>query len=147
VPSYPTQLDLPTLAVRLLDRLIVFVCKPGLDIADDDWGKYIAWVKAIQAENPQLNILTAPGGRAPTSAQRSLLNRELDTDQLRLAVLLSDPKLVVIVKVSSWFMRSAQPFRAGELDKALAYLGETNLAGVRLAIRELGGSIPNAVAP
>jgi hypothetical protein len=146
VPSYPNQLDLPTLAVRLLDRLIVFVCKPGLDIADDDWNQYIAWVKAIQADKPQLNILTAPGGRAPSSAQRSLLNRELDTDNLRLAVMLSDPKLVVVVKVSSWFMRSAEPFRAHELEKALAYLGETNIAGVRVAIRELGGAIPYAAS-
>lgn len=142
--SYPVQLDLTTFSARLLDRLVVFVCRPGLEIADNDWRVYVDWLKSIQAEKPQLNILTAPGGKAPSAAQRSLINRELNTENLKLAVLLTDPKLVVIVKVSSWFMRSAEPFRAHELDKALAFLGESNPAAVRTAIREMGGVVYNA---
>jgi hypothetical protein len=145
VPNPPEELSLPTFSARLVGRLIVFVCRAGLDIADDDWRKYIDWLKALQQVSPELKILTAPGGRAPSSAQRSLINRELDTDAMRLAVLLSDPKLVAVVRVTSWFMRSAEPFRADELEKALAYLGEGDVDRVTRVIRELGGAPVQAV--
>lgn len=77
-------------------------------------------------------------------AQRSLLSRELQTEHIKVAVLLTDPKLVVIVKITSWFMKGAEAFKAHELEKALAYLGESDHAGVRAAIRELGGVIHKA---
>lgn len=140
----PEELLLGSFSARRLGRLVVFVCAPGQDIDDQDWQKYVAWLKALQRETPELSVLTAAGGRAPSSAQRSLLSRELDAERIRLAVLLSDPKLVVIVKVSSWFMKSAAPFKAHELEKALAYLGETDVARVRTAIRELGGTVYSA---
>jgi len=136
------QLILPTFSCRLLGRLVVFVCKPGCDIADADWGVFIAWLKELQRTSPDLSVLTAAGGRAPSSAQRALLNRELQADRIRLAVLLSDPKLVAIVRVTSWFMKGAEPFRAHELDKALLYLGGgEDPARVRTVIRELGGVV------
>ena len=141
MPGIPEELVLPTFSARLLNRLVVFVCRPGVDIGDADWETYIQWLKALQAEVPDLNVLTAAGGRAPSSAQRSLLSRELKADRIRLAVLLVDPKLVVIVRVVSWFMKGAQAFRAHELDKALDYLGEKDIARVRTAIRELGGVV------
>lgn len=144
--AFPSELILPTFSARLLGRLVVFVNRPGLEIADPDWRRYLDWLKAIQAETPDLAVITAAGGRAPSSAQRSLLNSEVRTDRIRIAVLLDDPKLVVIVKVTSWFMKSAEPFKAHELEKALAYLGETNVALVKTTIRELGGSVAK-VAP
>jgi hypothetical protein len=144
VEGTPDQLVLGSFSARLLGRLVVFVCAPGRDIDDKDWGEYVQWLKQLQRDKTELRILTAAGGRAPSSAQRSLLNRELDTQQIRLAVLLTDPKLVVIVKVSSWFMKGAEPFKAHELDKALTYLGETDSARVRNAIRELGGTVHGA---
>jgi hypothetical protein len=142
--AVPDELNLETFSARLLNRLVVFVCKPGLDIADDDWAQYVTWLKAIQAETANLGILTAAGGRAPSSAQRSLLSRELQTDRIKVAVLLSDPKLVVIVKITSWFMRGAEAFKAHELEKALLYLGETDVVRVRTTIRELGGVVHKA---
>lgn len=142
--AIPNELILPTFSARLLGRLVVFVNRPGLDISDLDWRRYLDWLRAVQAETPELSIITAAGGRAPSSAQRSLLNSEVRTDRIRIAVLLDDPKLVVIVKVTSWFMKSAEPFKAHELEKALAYLGETNVALVKTTIRELGGSVPKA---
>lgn len=141
----PSELVLPTLSARLLGKLVVFVCRPGLDIGDEDWERYIAWLRRIQEQrSPELAILTAAGGRAPSSAQRSLLSRELKTEFIRLAVLLSDPKLIPIVKISSWFMKSGEPFRAHEIDKALRFLGETDGARVRTTIRELGGMVYTA---
>ncbi len=139
--TIPGELILPTFSARVLDRLVVFVCRPGLDIADDDWSRYVDWLKALQQESPELGILTAAGGRAPSAAQRARLNRELKTDGIRLAVLLADWKLVAVVRVSSWFMKGAEPFHAHELDKALAYLGEGDSAKVRTTIRELGGVV------
>ncbi len=56
-------------------------------------------------------------------------------------MLLSDWKLVAIVRVSSWFMKGAEAFHAHELDKALAYLGQADGARVRTAIRDLGGVV------
>jgi hypothetical protein len=145
VAPIPDELRLSTFSARVLwGKLVVFVCKPGLNIGDQDWAVYVDWLKALQQASPELGILTAAGGRAPSSAQRSMLNRELKTERIRLAVLLSDPRLVPIVKVSSWFMRGAAPFRAHELDKALAYLGESDVARVRIAIRELGGVVHKA---
>ncbi len=140
----PDQLTLRSFSARLLGRLVVFVCTPGCDIDDRDWAEYVQWLKLLQREKTELKVLTAAGGRAPSSAQRGLLSRELDTAQIKLAVLLTDPKLVVIVKVSSWFMKGAEPFKAHELDKALAYLGETDVSRVRHAIRELGGTVYSA---
>jgi hypothetical protein len=137
----PEELILGTFSARLLNRLIVFVNKPGVEIADADWERYIEWLKGLQHESLSLGILTAPDGRAPSSAQRALLNRELRTDRIKVAVLLSDPKLVVIVRVTSWFMRGVQAFKAHELEQALAYLGEGDLARVRSTIRELGGVV------
>jgi hypothetical protein len=142
--SVPDELILSTFSARRLDRLIVFVNHRGREVADDDWNQYIQWLKALQALTPELSILTAPDGRAPSSTQRALLNRELVTDNVRLAVLLSDPKLVAIVRVSSWFMKGAEPFRAHELEKALAYLGQGDPARVRATIRELGGVVYKA---
>lgn len=145
VASVPDELLLSTFSTRVLNgRLVVFVCKPGLDIGDSDWALYLDWLKALQRVSPDLGIVTAAGGRAPSSAQRSLLNRELQTDRIRLAVLLSDPRLIPIVRVSSWFMKGATPFRAHELEKALAFLGETDVARVRTTIRELGGVVHKA---
>jgi hypothetical protein len=142
--TVPDELILTTFSCRQLGRLVVFVCRPGFDIADDDWSAYIEWMKGLQRESPDLAVLTAAGGRAPTSAQRAQLNRELRVDRIRLAVLLLDPKLVVIVRVTSWFMKGAEPFRAHEIEKALAYLGEGDPARVRTAIRELGGVVHKA---
>jgi hypothetical protein len=51
------------------------------------------------------------------ASQRSLLSRELRTDRIKVAVLLSDPKLLMIVKISSWFharRRGVQGARARE---------------------------------
>jgi hypothetical protein len=138
------ELVLPTFSCRLLGRLVVFVCKPGCDIADADWNQYLQWLQTLQRDVPDLAVLTAAGGRAPSSAQRALLNRELKADRIRLAVLLSDPKLVAIVRVTSWFMKGAEPFRAHEIEKALAYLGEGDPARVRTVIRELGGVVHKA---
>ena len=138
------ELLLGTFSARLLNRLVVFVCKPGMDIADADWEIYVRWLKDLQRDNLNLGILTAAGGRAPTSAQRAVLSRELRTDRIKIAVLLSDPKLVVIVKITSWFMRGAEAFKAHELEKALLYLGETDVSRVRYTIRELGGVVHKA---
>jgi hypothetical protein len=144
VVKVPDELLLTTFSARLLNRLVVFVCKPGVDIADDDWEQYVMWLKDLQREALNLGILTAAGGRAPSSAQRSLLSRELRTDRIKVAVLLTDPKLVVIVKITSWFMRGAEAFKAHELEKALSYLGEPDVVRVRATIRELGGVVHKA---
>jgi hypothetical protein len=143
----PNELLLPTFSTRVLNgRLVVFVCRPGRDIGDDDWQRYVEWLKALQKSSPDIGILTAPNGRAPSSTQRNLLNRELNADRIRVAVMLSDTALLPIVKVSAWFMKGIKPFGATELDKALAYLGETDVSAVRIAIRELGGAL-HKVAP
>jgi hypothetical protein len=144
VAGFPNELILPTLSARLLGRLVVFVNQPGLPIADADWRSYLDWLNAIQQSVSDVGVITAPGGSAPSSAQRSLLNRELRTDHIKVAVLLSDPKLVAIVRVTSWFMKSVEAFKAHELEKALAYLGETDVARVRNTIRELGGTVAKA---
>jgi hypothetical protein len=139
--SVAEELLLPTLSARVLDRLVVLVGKPGMAFADDDWSRYVQWLKQLQQQSPRLCVLTVAAGRPPSAAQRSLVNRELKTDEVRLAVLLSDSKLVAIVKVVSWFLKSAEPFRAHEIEKALAYLGEGDPARVRTTIRELGGVV------
>lgn len=140
----PAELLLRTFSARLLGRLVVFVSRPNCDIDDADWARYVDWLKALQRDSSALKILVTPDGRPPTSAQRSLANREVKTDDVRMAVLLSDPKLVVIVRVFSWLLESAEPFRAHELEKALAYLGESDVAGVRAVIRDLGGAVRSA---
>lgn len=120
----------------------MFVNRPGFDIADEDWRAYVQWLKDVQKVIPQVGILTAAGGRAPTSAQRSLVSRELNTDAIRMAILLSDPKLRAIVRVTSWFMKGTAAFKAHEIDAALAFLGEREgSARVRTTIRELGGVV------
>lgn len=145
MPVTPNELLLPTFCARALSgRLVVFVCRPGLDIGDDDWRQYVEWLKTLQRSSPDLGILTAPNGRAPSSTQRNLLNRELNADRIRVAVMISDSALLPIVKVSAWFMKGIKPFGATELDKALAYLGETDMNAVRMAIRELGGTMHKA---
>lgn len=141
----PEELILRTFSARLVKRLVVFVNATGLDIADDDWETYVRWLKALQHESLSLGILTAPHGRAPSAAQRGLLNRELRADRIKVAVLLSDPKLLVVVRVTSWFMKGVKAFGADEVDEALAYLGEGDAARVRSTIRELGGVVHSAV--
>ena len=122
----------------------MFVCRPELDIDDGDWQRYVAWLKALQAKEPVLKVLTAPGGRAPNAAQRRLLNEELRADSLRVAVMLSDPKLLVVVRITSWFIKNTEAFGANELGLALKFLGADNVAEVRAAIRALGGVVPEA---
>lgn len=140
----PSELVLPTLSVRAHGSLIVFVNRAGVEIADADWRKYVEWAKAMQARLREIRILTAPGGSAPTSAQRSLFSREVNTDYVRMAILLSDPKLLAIVRVTSWFMRNTAAFKAHEVEQALEFLNERNAARVRLTIRELGGVVHTA---
>ncbi|HVH44496.1 MAG TPA: hypothetical protein VM925_19215 [Labilithrix sp.] len=143
--AIPDELRLPTFSARVLGgRLVVFVCTPGFDIGDEDWRQYVDWLRALQNASLDLRILTAAGGRAPSSAQRGLLNRELNVDHIRVAILLSNPALLPIVKVHAWFMRGVKAFGAHEITKALSYLGETDVAGVRLAIRDLGGVVHKA---
>lgn len=140
VAEIPRELRLPTFSARLLgERLVVFVCTPGLDIDDDDWKQYVDWLRTLQKTCPEIRIFTAAGGRAPSAEQRGLLNRELDVDRVRVAILLSNPALLPIVKVTAWFMRGVKPFGADEVAKALAYLEETDVVGVRSAVQELGG--------
>lgn len=138
------ELILPTFAVRLLDRLIVWVGRPGVHITDVDWNRYIEWIQALLLKAPELSVLVTSGTPPPTSAQRSLFNREIKFESVRIAVLISDPKLVAVVRVMSWFMKSAEPFRSHELQKALAHLGESDVARVRTTIRELGGVLSKA---
>jgi len=142
--GFSEELVLPTFSARLVNQVVVFVNRPNLDIGDDDWRAYVQWLKDLQARLPAFGVLTAADGRAPSAAQRSWLSRELVTDRIKVAVLLSDPKLVVIVKITSWFMKGAEAFKAHELEEALAYLGETDLARVRATIRELGGVVYKA---
>src|SRR5262245_24853658 len=111
VSAIPGELLLPTFLARAFDgKLVVFVCKPGLDIGDEGWRIYVEWLRALQQASPDLGILVAPGGRAPSSAQRGLLNRELKVDRLKVAVMLSDPAMLPIVRVTSWFMKWVKPF-------------------------------------
>jgi hypothetical protein len=138
--TLPDDLVLPTLSCQALGGSWCSCARRG-GIADADWERYVEWLKVLRRHMKHLAVLTGPGGRAPTSTQRAVLNRELNAEWIRLAVLLSDPKLIPIVKVSAWFMTGAKPFRAHELGKALAYLGEGDPAQVRLAIRELGGVV------
>ncbi len=140
----PDELLLPTFSARRLGRVIVFVCRSGHDIGDQDWAEYVGWLKALQSNELELKILTAAGGRAPSAAQRSLISRELNTDAMRVAVLLSDAKLLAIVRVTSWFMKGTKAFGAHEIEKALTFLGETDAAGVRAVIRDLGGVVYTA---
>lgn len=138
----PRELRLPTFSARLLgESLVVFVCTPGLDLADEDWKQYVDWLRQLQKDTPEIRIFTAAGGRAPSATQRGLLNRELDVDRFRVAILLSNPALLPIVKVTAWFMRGVKPFGADEVAKALSYLGETDVAGVRHAVQDLGGVV------
>lgn len=142
--GFPEELVLPTFSARLVNQIVVFVCQPNMDLGDDDWRTYVQWLKELQRSLPSFGILTAAGGRAPSSAQRSLLSRELETERIKVAVLLTDPKLVVIVKITSWFMKGAEAFKAHELEKALAYLGEKDVVRIRATIRELGGIVHKA---
>jgi len=102
------------------------------------------WLRALQWEGRELSVLVTSGAPPPTSAQRSLLLRELKADKIRVAVLISDPKVIVVVRVMSWFMKGTKPFRAHELQKALEHLGEGDIARVRTTIRELGGVLAKA---
>lgn len=138
----PEQLVLSTFSARRLGSLIVYVANGDAEIADGDWERYVKWLQAIQLEEGELRVLTAAGGRAPSSKQRSLLDRELNTERLRVAVMLSNPKLVAVVRAFSWFIKGITPFKAHELDKALAFLNETDTSRVRSAIRDLGGQVP-----
>ena len=142
----PEQLALSTFSARRLGSLIVFVCKPETDIDDADWAPYVKWLQAIQLVEGELRVLTTAGGRAPSAKQRSLLDRELDTEHLRVAVLLSNPQLVTVVRAFSWFIKGIKPFKAHELDKALEFLSEPDTARVRTAIRELGGQVSSTGA-
>lgn len=137
----PDKLELGTFSARRLGSLVVYVANAEREIADADWEPYVKWLQAIQRESGELKVLTAAGGSAPSSSQRSMLDRELDTDRLRVAVMLSNPKLVAVVRAFSWFIKGITPFKAHELDKALAFLGEADTAGVRAAIHELGGQV------
>jgi hypothetical protein len=96
---------------------------------------------AIQQSLGELKVLTTPGGRAPSTRQRGMLNRELDADRIRVAVMIADPKMAAIARVTSWFIRGVAAFKPDELEQALAHLRETDTAGVRVVIRDLGGSL------
>ena len=147
VRGTPTGLDLSTLSTRLLGRIVVFVYRSDLDVADEDWRAYVQWLKELQAQLPQIGILITSGERTPSSAQRSWATRELNMDTFRIAVLLSDPKLVAIVRVSAWFMKGIAAFRPNEVEQALAFLGEPESgARVRAAISELGGVVDTDTA-
>ncbi len=142
VKGTPTGLLLPTLATRLLGRIVVFVYRSDLNVADEDWRAYVQWLKELQNHLPEIGILIAASGRAPSASQRSWATRELNMDTFRIAVLLSDPKIVALVKVSAWFVKGIAAFKAYEVDEALAFLGERDSgARVRAAIRELGGVV------
>ncbi len=137
----PDQLVLPTISFRLLDQLVVFVGKPGIEIADADWGRYMEWLKALLTDGRKLGVLVTPGP-APSSGQRSVLLQVLKADTVRVAVLISDPKVIAVVRVMSWFLKNTKPFPANELENALAYLGERDVARVRSTIRDLGCAVP-----
>ena len=139
----PNELILPTISVRLLDRLVVFVGREGVQIADADWKRYMEWLRALLLEPRELGVLVTTGP-APTSAQRSLLLQEPKADKLRVAVLISDAKMMAVTRVMSWFMKRTKPFPAHELQKALEHLGESDIVRVRASIRELGGAPPKA---
>jgi len=140
----PSELILPTFSVRLLDQLVVFVGRPGVLIADADWSCYLEWLKALLLDASELRVLVTPGAPPPTSTQRSLLNQAIRFDSIRFAIMFSDPKVLAIVRVMSWFMKSIEPFGARQLQKALEHLGESDITRVRTAIRELGGVLPDA---
>lgn len=144
MPEFPDQLILPTFSARLLGRLVVWVGKPDVEIADPDWETYVKWLHSVQQANRDIKILTVAGGRAPSARQRGMLNRELDTERMRVAIMLSNPNLVAIVRVTSWFIRGVAAFKQDELSAALKHLRETDVDGVRSAIRNLGGEVASS---
>lgn len=143
VADLAEQLTLSTFSTRRLGHLVVWVGRLDVDISDADWAIYVAWLKELQQAIGEVKVLTTQG-RAPSSSQRSLIDRELNTEQLRIAVMLSNPALVSIVRVTSWFIKSVAAFKQNELEKALAFLGENDFAAVRTAIRDLGGVVAKA---
>jgi hypothetical protein len=144
VAEIPDKLVFTTFSARRIGALVVWVGSGDLEIADADWEPYVKWCQAIQRETGELKVLTTPFGHAPSPSQRSLLDQELDTERMRVAVMLSNPKLVAVVRAFSWFIKGITPFKAHELEKALAFLGESDTAGVRAAIHELGGKVTSA---
>jgi len=133
-----------TMSCRHFDDLVVVVHQEELPPSDTDWEGYVAWCKELLERHDSLKVLVVAGEKSPTAAQRSLYNREISGDRVRVAVLIAGRHVLVIVKVFAWFVRNIEAFDKDELPAALRYLGVPPNPAIAATIGEFRGARVNA---
>jgi hypothetical protein len=132
------------MSCRHLDELVIVVHNPTLEPSDHEWENYVAWSKRILAQHGKLRVLVLAGAKAPTSKQRSHYNQEIAGDGVRIAILLTDKRLLAVVKVFSWFLRNVKPFETHDVAGAAAYLEVAHAEAIDVALAELSSGWPVA---
>lgn len=123
-------------------NLVVFVASPGPGPSDEEWRAYVNWLRSVVERTPGTGVLVLARGKGPNAEQRSYANAEVGGDNVRMAVLLEDAKLLAVTKVFSWFVRSLRVFAPDKVDEALAYLGVLRSPAVDALLGEFGVKLP-----
>ena len=133
-----------TLAVREVGELVVVVHRENFPPSDADWEGYVAWCKALLRERGTLKVLVFTNQHGPSARQRSVYNKEIASDAVRVAVLMAGRHLVAIVKVFSWFIK-INAFEKHDLAGALKYLDVEPSSAITETVAEFAGASKAAV--
>jgi hypothetical protein len=105
---------------------------------DEEWASYVAKLKTWSEQYEMMQLLVMSDDSAPTAAQRSLFNREVASQKMRVAAVLGSKRLLPIAKVFAWFVRSIEVFGPSDVDRALRYLGGPPASDVNWLFAQLG---------
>ncbi len=128
------------MSLRRLDDLLILVHDVRLAPSDAEWERYIKWCTELLKSHRELKVLVIAGDVPPSSKQRSLYNKEIGQENVRLAIVVRSPAVLAVVKVFSWFVKHIKPFSENDIESALAYLGVTPSREIREAIEQLRSS-------
>ncbi len=139
-----------TIAYGNVERLVVFVSVGTLPPADDEWVAYLRWVKTVADEHGGVEVLVLAGPKAPSASQRALITREISSDKLRMAILLSDKRILPIAKVFGWFVKNTKVLGLQQVNEGLSYLGHPmsrEVESLLVSLRAQQGGATAAAVP
>jgi hypothetical protein len=129
-----------TFSCGQIDDLVIFVHQKDVPPSDEEWERHLKWYVGLLKTYKRLKVLVVSGDHAPTSKQRSLLNREISPDSLRIAVLASNAATLMAIKVVAWFVSNIAAFEKNDLKGALHYLDVAPSPAIGDTIRRFGSS-------
>ena len=135
-----------TIAYARIGNFVVHASVPNVAPDESEWRAYVDWLKAVWQQEGSVALLVFVRGKAPSVEQRGMVTSELPSDAMRIAMIMENRALLAVVKVFGWFVPRLEVFNAGEVDRALAYLGRVRDPALEQLLEELGVGIRSVAA-